>query len=127
VDPDGYVIVNWVGGRSMHRPYELYHVESGDENSQSDETYTESEKSVNTTESEEWETASEDGHGEQANTESDGQNVLISSIASSPSQSEEPTSPVVNNVNVDALNNANNIGKQEEQTGSSSKGRKINF
>ena len=121
VDPDGYVVVNWEGGRSnkrgMHRPHELYKVESEGEESQSEDSSDDGDDE-NTSENEAWETASEDGLDELLNgsTENDRLTVFITNISPSPSPSEEPTSPVVNNVDVEALINANNIGQLEEAT-----------
>ncbi|CAB3996084.1 Hypothetical predicted protein, partial [Paramuricea clavata] len=113
VDPDGYVVVNWAAERDSepgkHRPHELYKVESEDEDSQSENSSGNEHSSGN----EAWETASEDGHVEPAN--EDRPNVLITSDAPIP-QSEEPTSPGVDNVDIEALNNANNTESQVDQT-----------
>ena len=131
MDPDGYVVVNWEGGRrnkrGMHRPHELYKVESEGEESESEDSSEDDDDDENTSENEAWETASEDGHDEllNGNTENDRLNVFITGIFPSPSQSEEPTSPVVDNVDVEALNNANNVGQLEEATDGSNKGIKL--
>ena len=113
MDPDGYVAVNWAAERDgepgKHRPHELYKVESEDEDSQSENSSGNEHSSGN----EAWETASEDGHVEAAN--EDRPSVLITSDAPA-SRSEEPTSPGVDNVDIEALNNANNTESHVEHT-----------
>ena len=116
MDPEGYVVVNWIGGQDSkpgkHRPHELYKVESEGEDSESEN----SSGSDNTSGSEDWETASEDGHGEADDENSENRpNLIISPVP--PSQDEEPSSPSVDNVDVEALNNANNVENMSVETG----------
>ena len=109
MDQDGYVIVNWAGERDheprKHLPHELYKVESeAEEGSQS-----ESEESSDET----WETASEDGLDERENENEE--NLLITNVSSTAEPNEDPASPTVNNVDIEALNHTNNIDNNIEE------------
>ena len=113
MDADGYVVVDWAGEENTHPirhfPHDLYKVESEDENSQS-----ESGSSGESSESEAWETASEDGHHRAEGFDENHENsppVLIASAEPSEDQNEEAASPT-SNVDIEALNNANNIENQ---------------
>ena len=121
MDQEGYVVVKWVGEQGSepgkHRPHELYKVESEDSESE------DSSDSDNSSGSEDWETASEDGHGEADDANSENRPNLIIPPAI-PSQDEEPSSPRVVNVDVEALNNANSIENMSMQTGDCFEGMK---
>ena len=89
--------------------------DEGDE----DETYSDgSHSEVNSDDSDEWETASEESNGNDANNQSNLQDESPGQlfIGLPPS---EPRSPEIENVDIEALNNANNIpqGNVGDETG----------
>ena len=130
MDPDGYVAVDWLGNsypvRGRHRPQELYRVESeGDEDAGSEESSENA--SGENSENDEWDTASEEGNPGDDNELAEIIDSLVeeSLSAISPPANEDPetpASPLVLNVDVEALNNANHLENEVERSSESDAG-----